>query len=196
MLPSTFAGARRYAAGFVAALFLGGCVLSDKPFYSESSVITPLVTDGTWQRLERDGKPKETWVFKGNEVTTTDEDGHSYGFTVTWFQVNGTTFMDTEPLPRTGELPAGEAYWLFHNAPFHMVSRVEVAEDRLRVRPLQFNHFNKATESRPVAPGTIHCDYATIVFDADSAVWADFLARHAADDAVFPADSEIVFVRQ
>jgi hypothetical protein len=199
MHPSTFPGGRRCAAGLLfAAVLLGGCVLSETPFYSEAAVIAPLVSDGTWQRLERDGSAdgEVTWRFEGDEVTAAEAGGRFYGFKVTWFRVNNATFIDTQPLPQEDEPAAGEAYWLFHHAPFHMVSRVEAEPDRLRIRPLTFKHFNDATASAPVAPGTIKRDYATLVYDADAAAWADFLARHAGDEAVFPADTEIVFVRR
>src|SRR5690606_19555872 len=119
-----------------------------KPFYSEPVITAPLVSEGRWQRLDRDGEAErgEIWIFDGSRITAMDDRGHWYAFEATWFRVGDRTFVDTLPVELDGEPSAGEAYWRFHHAPFHMVSRVELDGQRLRLRPLTFKAFDDAVE--------------------------------------------------
>lgn len=185
----------RRAGLLLAAVFLGGCVLSLNPFCDPKDKVPAPVPDGKWRLLKDDGAPSKEglWEFKGQRLNVYDDRGHWRAFDVTWFRIGGTLFADTVPARTETSMSTSEQYWFFHMVPFHMVSRVEVDGQRLLVRPLLSKAFNESG-SQPVPGGIVRRELDTLVLDANADDWRRFLSRHAHDDAVFKPTSELVFV--
>jgi len=184
-------------AAALAALLLGGCVLSLGPFYSPESVIASPVPQGKWRRLSAGGTPEteDTWVFERDRVIVYDDRGQWRAFEAKYFRVGATTFVDTFPQD-VGKEPPSEAFWLLHHVPFHIVSRIEVSADRMAVRTLAATKpFRDAARTSLAGRVVDRGEYAVFVLDATPADWKAFLEKHGNDEAVFGANGQIVFVR-
>lgn len=181
-----------------AALLLGGCVLSREPFYTADEMVEAPKLDGRWHLLDKQGSAEknEYWEFKGNKVLAYDERGQWRSFTLTFFTLDGVTFADTIPDGPGDDITSSEAYRSLHLVPYHMVSRVELAGDRLTMRPLLTKEFKEVTKKKPVATWIVQTDYETYVFNASSADWAAFLKKHGKDEGLFSEESKLVFERQ
>lgn len=184
------------AALALALVTQAGCVLSLQPFYTKESIVAPIKLAGKWRRLDRDGNTDngDIWAFDGERVVAYDDRGRWRAFKVTWFRVDGQLYADTYPDELQNEPSTSEAYWFFHHLPFHMVSRVEDAGDRLLVTPLTYSGFNEVTADAPVADWTVEVQEQTAVLNATPANWTDFLKRYGHDPKVFVKDWQITFV--
>lgn len=181
----------------LSALFLPGCVLSLEPFYTPDLVIDAPRLEGKWRLLDRDGSPvkEDVWVFEGKRVLAYDQRGRWRAFTATYFRAGEATFIDSIPADNDREPTRSEGYHVFHQVPFHMVSRVESIGERLTLYPLTSKPFNELSADQPVASWVVKQEYAILVLNAEPGAWIAFLEKHGRDKSVFTEESKLVFER-
>ena len=188
----------RRALAALACVLLGGCVYSLEPFYAKESLVASPVAAGKWRRMDKDGQAErgETWEFTADRIVVQDDRGQWRALDAKYFRVGNKTFVDTFPRDLGNESPS-EAYWALHRAPFHMLSRVEVAGDRVVAYPLAASErFRELAREAPFARRSVERgDYASFVFGVGAADWKAFLEQHGSDDAVFEPKAQMVFVR-
>jgi hypothetical protein len=188
----------RSLAAAIACLLLGGCVYSLEPFYARESLVASPVAAGKWHRQDKDGhaEPGETWEFTADRVVVHDDRGQWRALDAKYFRIGGATFVDTFPRELGSESPS-EAYWALHRAPFHMLTRVEVAGERLVARTLVASpRFRELARQAPLAGRSVERgDHASFVFGATAADWKAFLEKYGNDETVFGQKGQMVFAR-
>ena len=178
----------------VSIMFLAGCVLSLEPFYTKESVIEMPALNGKWQPADNKGNPEkneEPWVFDDDKILTFDK-GDSGLLHVTYFSIGGLIFADTT----VHKLQGINEWQAIHLMPVHMVSRIEVEGNQLTVRPLNINWFDDFIQEHPFANSVEIDEYNTLMVNASSQDWVNFLKKYGADKGAFSENGAFEFIRQ
>ena len=173
--------------------FLAGCVLSLEPFYTDNVVIQMPALNGKWQPADDQGNPENehAWLIYDGDILTFDK-GKSGLLKVTYFSINGLNFADTSVDEERGY----NDYQFFHFISGHLVSRIDVKDNRLAVRPLDKDWFEEFIREHPF-PGNVRSEeYTSLVTNVSSQDWVDFLEKYGADEKAFPEDRTMMFIRQ
>ena len=179
----------------LALLCTSACVRSLYPFCPDSAKAPRPDLDGTWHSTTAGGEVDKAarLVFSGGRITTTNDEEHTGGaLEVAYFQAGGQWFADTSPArlePDCGP----DGWWLMHNVPAHLVSRVEVDGDRLKLTPLDQDWLKSAIRATNSPAKNIRIDLDDQqLFAARPAAWLELLGRVATDTNAFPAGRTIV----
>ena len=122
----------------VSCFLTSGCiVLSLNPFYTEETKISYTEIEGKWRLLRSVGADVsdsqiDHWEFMGDIIESYGEENVHSGLEVVYFEINGTIFMDCMP----GEMEVANEYWSSMVYPLHVLCKVEMKMDTLRLIPM------------------------------------------------------------
>ena len=141
------------------AASLSGCVPSLHPLVTDKDAVFLPSLVGTW--IGEDGS--DTWKFEKGEgkayVLTQTSNGVSAHFEARLTKIGGVIFLDTfskEP-PDTEGKPApadqsdeGNLFLYLHYVPAHLISRVGMSGDALRISMMDLDWFKQAIAARKI----------------------------------------------
>ena len=179
----------------LAAAVLAGCVQSLNPFYTDDAKVTMPGINGAWTMLDDHGVPRKqkAWVFGDDEIVTYSDKGGSGTLDVVYFKVGDTTFMDTTA--HSPDETVVSEWWTIHVSPVHLLCRIGTNDNRLILRPLNFDWLKEALSSNEVSLAVVTEKGDPALFYASPGDWMQFLKRYGTNDEAFPASGEYVFTR-
>lgn len=183
-------------AAAAAALMLAGCIVQSlNPYYTKESISEIPGIEGEWNLLGDNGKPQpvKPWLFGKEKILAYDERGTQGMLKAVYFRAGESFFLDT-----TAEEPSKETneWWVMHVFPVHLVTRVEIHEDKLTLTPIDYSWLEKAMKSGDVnLPHIMQKEENSLIFTASAEEWMGFLKKYANDKDVFPASKAMNFVR-
>lgn len=175
---------------------LAGCIVqSIYPFYTKESISEIPGIEGEWSLLNDNGKPQpvKPWSFSKNKILANDEHGTQGTLKAVYFKAGGSFFLDT-----TAEDPSKETneYWTMHVFPVHIVTRVDINENKLTLTPVDLSWLEKAMETGGVdLPHIMQKEDNSLIFTASAEQWMVFLKKYSNDKDAFPAAKAISFIR-
>ena len=171
-------------------------VHSLQPFYTKETLVTLPQLNGKWVLVESAGEDVcdekiNPWIFQDNEIQIFDEYGVSSSLEVHYFKIDDSVFMDTT-VSEVDETKRN-FFWVFHMLPVHIVSKVKITNNYLRIIPLSFE--------TPGKHKIISLPYTKLegidihVITATSKKLVDFLQKYKNDKELFDDENEFVFKR-
>jgi hypothetical protein len=176
-------------------LILAGCmVTSVYPFYTEKDVTFDLKVGGSWTNT---ADADDHWVFENDgtngyrlEYSNTTSTNH---VAVTLFKLQDTSFMDFVSRDATEAIQPPPI-------PSHMLFRVTVSPDRIKMAPLSYEWLEKLVDKNPTAirhylvTDPDHHDSHLIVLTADTAELQKFVTRNLKTEDAWKDPFELVKV--
>ncbi|MGC2062534.1 MAG: hypothetical protein WA610_06115 [Thermodesulfovibrionales bacterium] len=179
-----------------AMLILAGCIVqSVDRFYTEASVCAIPSITGEWRLLDDKGLPGsgKAWIFQGDKVVTYEKNNTQANVKTIYFKLGDTFFMDS-----TADEPAEGAnhWWTMHVFPVHVVSKIEIQDNRMTLTPVDYRWLEKAIRDRVVTlPHIRPKEGDSMLFTASPEEWSGFLKKYAVDSNVFSGENAIRFIR-
>ena len=139
--------------GILLAALLTGCVVqSFYPFYTDNSKVAMPQLAGEWDLIKSSGeevsnKNIKPWVFTGDEILAMNENHATGQIQTVYFKVGTQVYCDSIAGEPKGEI---NEYWYFHHRPLHTVSKVDIKDDVLTFRLLDYEWFKKALDSKQI----------------------------------------------
>ena len=183
----------------VAVLLISGCVVQSlHPFFTKDAVIPlPAKLAGKWDVFDPDDKSiaKKPWEFQEDgDVITYDDKGRRGKLEATFFKVGEQLYVDATA---GGAVEKNQGMWhAMTMLPVHVVCKVEISEEEVLLRPLDFKWMKKALKKEKVklskedvkVEGDDH-----FVLTASSEQWMKFLEEMG--DRAFHKEFTIVLKR-
>lgn len=175
---------------------LAGCIVqSVGHFYTKASVCAIPALEGEWRLLDDKGSPVSgrPWIFQGDTVVTYEKNGSPADIKVTYFRIGETFFMDS-----TADEPAegSNHWWTMHVSPVHVVSKVEIHDNRMTLTPVDYGWLERAIKEKTVSLPHIRLKEGnTMLFTASPEEWNGFLKKYAPDRDVFSGENAVRFIR-
>lgn len=191
----------------VCLLLLAGCVVqSFGPFCTDKSVVYVREVIGEWTLQKDFGDDVSTnairaWVFSGDTGTNCtlkafDKENVGATFAVRFFRLGKNTFVDVMP-KEPGDETKINSYWMWTVRSTHTVCKVELNNDTLTLKALDYDWLKKNREKRkrslPYMETTEQDD--SILFTASPRQWEASLSKHASNEEVFPEEHAFVLKR-
>lgn len=180
----------------IAAITLTGCVVqSFYPFCTEKSVVDPKPLLGEWKLQQFFDDDVSTnnlkpWVFQENKtLVATDTENAGAEFKYRLFKLDENLFLDAIPSDLDKDSKVS-ALWLFSVRPTHVVCKVDINGERLRLTLL--NHeWMKKNSTLP----SLEEDKSLKLYTASPQQWEAFLRENAGNTNAFPAKPSFVLTR-
>jgi len=174
---------------YLLSVFLGGCVLSLQPLYTEKDLIFEEKLLGTWAKNDS----KETWQFKranGDKqykMIYTDENGKKGPFDAGLGKLNNMMFLNI--FPQEPKLKENDFY-KFHILRVHSFIKIEQIEPILKMRIM---NPDKAKEMLENDPNLIKHEIVQdrLILTASTKELQEFMKAHANDEGLFGEPSEL-----
>ena len=191
---------RVFVMAFLACL-LSGCFLQSlQPFNTKDLVVELPAIEGQWV-LVKEGdtavtdKYLQPWLF-GKEKVTAFAEGLPSDLGVTYFKVEGTTFVDIVPYD-FDDFTCRNRWWLIHVVPVHTVCRVELSGNGLKMVPLDGTWVAGMLENKQLslAHAMAEQEEDTPVLTATTEELVLFLKQYGQHAKAFPASSTLHFQR-
>lgn len=179
---------------FVIMSCLCGCIVQSlHPFYTAGSVIESPVKNGKWEMIDKNGKPEmgNPWLFEKDKITAYDEGGLPGVVKVVYFKVEDTLFMDA-----TVDKPNQKVctWWAMNLTPVHTVCRVEIHDDILILKPINYEWIAKALEAKTFnLPYLKKKSWDSFLITAPSQELIDFLKKNRHDSNLFSETHAMIF---
>lgn len=174
---------------------IAGCIVQSlNPYYTEDSVCNIPGIAGEWTLLD-EGKPQsgKPWSFGSDKVITYDKNGIPASVKVVYFRIGETFFLDTIA---DGPGEGTNRWWTMHVFPVHIVTKVEIRDNRLTLTPIDYNWLEKALENGIVRlPHLRQKDEDSVLFTASAREWMDFLRKYSHDGSVFSDKNAVRLIK-
>ena len=182
-------------AAFVLLLFLSGCVVqSFGPFCSDQSLIYLKEVTGQWSLQTDYGDNVRTnairpWVFSGESATNCkllafDKQNNGATFEARFFKLGNNVFVDVFPKDFADDAKVN-AYWAWTVYPTHTVCKVELTDDKLTLKPLDYDWLKKNLDQHKVSLPYIGKLDDWVLFIASPEQWEAFLAKQSTNTEAF-----------
>ena len=183
-------------------LLLSGCVVKSLgPFYSDRSLIYFKDVVGDWRLLTDAGGDVSTnaitsWAFNGTTATDCtllafDKQNNGATFDVRFFRLGKDVFVDVLPKDLNGESKVN-SYWVCIVHPTHTVCKVELKDDKLTLKPLDYDWLRKHVEEHKASlPYTGKLDDERL-YSASPKQWDAFLSKQSKNTEAFPDKNAFV----
>ena len=184
----------------VAAAWLGGCTCAGslRPLESDETLAFTADLNGTWVSEDKDSKDKEYFLIESAGggaycVTKLAEDKKLKDvYDLSLVQAGGYTFFDVA-FRETRDGQTSESAYDIGVLPIHLIGRIWVEGDTLRLGPLDYEWIKKMTSSGALKlPFVEHHqeDDHLILLTAESDKLVEFVRQYAEDpDAFSPVSS-------
>lgn len=194
---------RKYALfcllGILLAALLTGCVVqSFYPFYTDKSKVDMPQLAGEWDLIKSSGddvsnKNIRPWVLSTNEILATSENNATGQIQTVYFKVGTQVYCDS----MAGDPGEVNEYWYFHHRPVHTVSQVDIKDDVVTFRLLDYEWFKKALDSKEVSlPFLTPAEKDSVpLITASPEQWQAFLKKHGNTKDAFP-DSKVFVLKK
>jgi hypothetical protein len=176
---------------YLLAVFMGGCVLSLHPLYTENDLIFEEKLLGTWAE---EGS-KETWQFKRAnsdsnkyyEMICIDKEGKKGRFDAGLGKLNNMMFLNI--FPKESELNENDFY-KFHILPVNSFIKIENIQPTLELRVMNPDNLKEMLENDPnlIKHEIVH---DRLVLTASTKELQEFLKAHANDEGLFGEPSKM-----
>jgi len=179
-------------------LSLQGCVVqSVKPFYTDSVAIeAPAALLGSWKLVREGGKEVKSgqspWKIDAHEVNASDEKNVQSQLVYQLFTINGQMYVDSQPKEIPSDHRPGDL-WMWHITPMHLLSRVELEGDHLKIIPFDSDWLKKQVNSGLQSVTDQKLDMK--VYTASSEQWQAFLQKVPKNEKAFNIDAAFEFIR-
>ena len=177
----------------VSCFLTSGClVLSLNPFYTEETKVSYTEIEGKWRLLQSFGndvsdRQINPWTFMGYTIESYDKENVHADLYVKYFEVNGTIFMDL----MADEIKGANEYWISMVYPMHVLCRVEMEIDTLRLIPLNYDYdYSSLDHVQPFDD-----DSLTIITEKPEG-WVEFLKQYKDDDELFEEKLTTTLVKE
>ena len=180
---------------FVIMSCICGCIVQSlNPFYTAGTVIESPVKNGEWEMIDKNGKPEmgNPWLFEKDKITTYDEGGLPGVVKVVYFMVEDTMFMDA-----TVDEPNQKVctWWAMNLTPVHTICRVEIHDDTLTLKPIDYEWIAKALEDKTFnLPYLKKKTWDSFLITASSQELIDFLKKNRHDSKLFSETHAMIFM--
>jgi hypothetical protein len=180
---------------FVIMSCVSGCIVQSlNPFYTAGTVIESPVKNGKWKMIDKDGKPEmvNRWLFEKDKITAYDESGLPGVLKVVYFKIEDTLFMDA-----TVDKPDQKVctWWAMNLTPVHTVCRVEIHDDTLTLKPIDYEWIAKALEAKTFnLPYLKKKEWDSFLITASSQELTDFLKKNRHDSKLFSETHAMIFM--
>jgi hypothetical protein len=188
--------ARVFLALAVAVFFISGCIVQSlNPYYTKESVTTVPGITGEWRLLDEKGNPApgRPWVFQKDKVLTYEKKTAEGTLRTTYFRIGEALFLDTladDPGDGTNK------WWTMHVFPVHLVSKVEIHDNRMALIPIDYDWIDRALKNRDVKlPHTRLKEGDSVIFTASPEEWTEFLKKYSSDRNVFQEKNAVRFIK-
>jgi hypothetical protein len=175
---------------------LTGCIVQSlNPYFTKESICTIPGIAGEWTLLDEQGKAQslKPWVFGSDKVLTYDKNGAQGVVDVVYFSIGKTFFLDTIA---NGPEEESNKWWAMHLFPVHVVTKVEIHDNRLTLIPIDYAWLEKALKNGGVKlPHVLQKDEDFILFTATSDEWMAFLKKYSHDRNVFSDKNAVRFIK-
>jgi hypothetical protein len=189
-------------AVFVLLLFLSGCVVqSFGPFCSDQSLVYLKGVTGQWSLQTDYGDDVRTnaikpWVFSGDTATNCrlmafDKQNIGATFDVRFFKLGNGIFIDIAPKDLSDEAKVN-SYWAWTVHPTHTVCKVELKDDRLTLKPLDYDWLKKNLQQRKVSLPYMGKLDDVALFTASPEQWEAFLSKQSTNTEAFVEEHAFV----
>jgi hypothetical protein len=180
----------------VSLLLLNGCVVqSFGPFCSDRSLISLKEAMGQWSLQTDMGDDVSTngikpWVFSGSAATDCtllafDKENSGATFEVRFFKLGKDVFVDMYA-SNLGDEAKVNSYWLYAVHPCHVVCKVLLKDDKLTLRPLDFDWLKEYVgKHKGSLPYMGRLDDLPL-FTASPKQWETFLSKQSKNADAFP----------
>jgi|GEM_PF-1251053 len=162
---------------------LTGCIRSVQPFFADADSVFENSLLGSWVGLEG----RQMWLIgavdkRSYRLTIVGEDGRGV-FAGRLARLKGTLFLDLSPAegPRLSQNALFAALLM----PMHVVARVEIAENQLRVRPLNGVWLDRELRAKPKLLRHERRGDKEVLLTASSLELGAFLAAQAKNEEAF-----------
>lgn len=177
-----------------------GCIITSfHPFYTEDAVIELPEIKGEWQLVsigedKVDKDEHEPWSFGKDTIEILEPAGQRSVLDTTYFKVQNTVFLDTTAV-EADENDVG-LWWAMHVVPTHLLSKVMLEGDSLRIVPLDYEWFEDNTDnSEGDLPSITDDKSRVILYTATPEQWMAFLKEHHNDKDIYLEDNTYVLER-
>lgn len=180
---------------FVIMSSVCGCIVQSlNPFYTAGTVIESPVKNGEWKMIDKNGKTEMTnpWLFEKDKITAYDESGLPGVLKVVYFKVEDTLFMDA-----TVDEPNQKVctWWAMNLTPVHTICRVEIQDDTLILKPIDYEWIEKALEAKTFnLPYLKKKEWESFLITASSQELMNFLEKNRHDIKLFSETHAMTFI--
>jgi hypothetical protein len=183
----------------VSILCTGCMVQSINPFYTKESLAAYPQAVGRWQLVKERGRDFgnaenkaaiDPWTIKAlgggqgaptYEVTSFDGNNREGKLSAAFFTVGGETYCDI-----TSPYPPNASYYVTTNLfQVHMLFKVELKEEVLRLRFIGRQWMQKALDSKELAFQVLNTRNRAVLLNATSEEWKSFLEKYGKTEGVF-----------
>ena len=129
------------------------------------------------------------------ELAAFDKQNIGATFTVMFFKLGDHTFVDVLP-GNTGDETTLNSYWRWTVHPTHTVCKVELKDDTLTLRPLDYDWLKKSLEKGKLSLPHLGKLDDFVLFTASPRQWEVFLSRQATNPKAFVEEHAYVLKRK
>ncbi len=177
-------------------LLISGCIVqSINPFYNSANQIP--ISDtviGQWQILEKDQSTIQAikpWIFTPDSKLQTFNEKHIMAeFETIYFKINQNIYMDSiagDHEPQISE------YWSYHVFPVHVLTKIEIKDNRLILTPLDYDWLMKNIEIGKIKLSFMKGYDKMTLFNASPEEWEQFLKKYGDNNDAFPENNALYF---
>jgi len=187
---------------FLCSCFSGCIAQSLNPFFTKDTLIEMPQLNGEWILLENMGddvsdKNIKPWIFREGELQTYNEDGYEGLLKVHFFKVKENTFIDFTAGDLSIDVDISEL-WVFNVAPVHTICKVEIKDDLLILKPMNYEWIDAAIEDKKILLPhiVVEANDDIKLITAKSEDWIVFLEEYGDDEEVFTEEYQFVLKMQ
>lgn len=185
----------------LAVSILSGCIVqSFYPYFTDKNKIeTPESVKGEWKLLktwkfststdqtkEKDIANILPWMFNDDELIAYDENNLPGKFKITFFRVETDLYCDT--CPESLEEKKVNQDWLNHVMPVHLLCKVIIEKDILKLSPLDYEWISNSIKNKELKLEHLehYKENDWFLFTSQPEDWEKFLEQYGNNEKAFP----------